>query len=61
MNEKGFNSDHINLQLTHQKRDKVEGAYNHAKYLEPRKEPTQWWTDYLDEQRAIGRNLPVAH
>jgi integrase len=55
LHENGFEDEHIELQLAHQKRNKVAAAYNHAKYLMQRKALMQWWADYLDEQLAKGR------
>jgi integrase len=55
LHENGFEDEHIELQLAHQKRNKVAAAYNHAKYLKQRKVMTQWWADYLDAQLAKGR------
>jgi integrase len=46
-----FESEHIDLQLAHMKRNKVSAAYNHAKYLKQRTEMMQWWADYLDQAR----------
>lgn len=55
LHENEFEDEHIELQLAHQKRNKVAAAYNHAKYLKQRKEMMQWWADYLDIQLASGR------
>lgn len=55
LHENGFEEEHIELQLAHQKRNKVAAAYNHAKYLKQRKAMMQWWADFLDEQFAKGR------
>jgi integrase len=52
LHENGFEDEHIELQLAHQKRNKVAAAYNHAKYLNQRKAMMQWWADYLDAQLA---------
>jgi integrase len=54
LHEEGFNHQHIELQLAHQERNKVSASYNHATYLEKRRHMMQWWSDYLDEQLAIG-------
>jgi integrase len=51
LHEKGFDHEHIELQLAHSKEDKVSGAYNYAKYLEPRTKMMQAWADALDELR----------
>ncbi len=52
LHEKGFDHDHIELQLAHSKVDKVSGAYNYAKYLEPRAVMMQAWADALDQLRG---------
>jgi integrase len=54
LHENGFEDEHVELQLAHQKRNKVAAAYNHAKYLKQRKSMMQWWADYLDAQLAKG-------
>jgi hypothetical protein len=36
LHESGFEEAHIELQLAHMKRNKVAGAYDHAKYLKQR-------------------------
>lgn len=53
LNERGYNSDHIEKQLAHVERNSVRGAYNHAKYLDQRRVMMQEWADYLDELRQI--------
>ena len=47
LHEKGFESEYIEAQLAHQKRNKVSAAYNHAKYLVQRRELMQWWARYF--------------
>lgn len=58
--EHGFEKAHVELQLAHSNDDKVEAAYNHAKYLQQRSTMMQWWADYLDTELAKGRNKVVA-
>lgn len=53
LHEKGFEHEHIELQLAHSKEDKVSGAYNYAKYLEPRAVMMQAWADALDQFRGL--------
>ena len=54
LNEKGFNADAIERQLSHMERNKIRGAYtHHAQYLDDRKEIMQWWADYLDGLKRI--------
>ena len=48
LHERGYNHDHIELQLAHTKRNAVSAAYDHAVYLEPRARMMQDWADYLD-------------
>lgn len=55
-----FEEDWIEMQLAHVQRNKVKGAYNHAKYLKQRTAMMQWWADYLDEQLAKGRRALAA-
>ena len=56
LNEKkldwGFDADIIEAQLAHKEQNTVRDAYNHASYLEKRREMLQVWADYLDELRA---------
>lgn len=54
LHENDFADEHIELQLAHQKRNKVAAAYNHARYLSQRASMMQWWADYLDTQLAKG-------
>lgn len=55
-----FEEDWIEMQLAHVERNKVKGAYNHAKYLKQRTVMMQWWADYLDGQLAKGRRVLAA-
>ena len=55
LHENDFADEHIELQLAHQKRNKVAAAYNHARYLSQRASMMQWWADYLDAQLAKGQ------
>ncbi|EDQ6556269.1 tyrosine-type recombinase/integrase [Salmonella enterica subsp. enterica] len=49
LHEKGFNSAWIEAQLAHADRNTIRGTYNHAQYLDGRREMLQWYADYLDE------------
>ncbi|NKB64971.1 MAG: tyrosine-type recombinase/integrase [Gammaproteobacteria bacterium] len=54
LNEKGFNPDAIERQLSHSERNGVRAAYiHHAHYLEERKEMMQWGADYLVEKAGV--------
>lgn len=48
LNERGFNRDVIERQLSHVEGNSVRRAYNHAEYLEERENLMQYWADYLD-------------
>jgi len=49
LHEMGFNSDIIEMQLSHSDRNQSRKAYNHAQYLNERREMMQQWSDYLDK------------
>lgn len=49
LHEQGFNSDIIELQLSHTERNKVKASYNFAKHLPQRHQMMQWWADYLQK------------
>ena len=51
LNEIGYLPDVIERQLSHLERNKVRAAYNHAQYLEKRREMMQFWSDHLNGQR----------
>lgn len=46
--EKGYEEDHIELQLAHAEDNKTKASYNHAKYLDDRKKMLQDWADIVD-------------
>lgn len=51
LNEKGFNRDAIERQLSHMERNNVRAAYiHHAEFLDERVSMMQWWADHLDER-----------
>lgn len=54
MNEMGFQDKYIEAQLSHADQNKARGAYNHAMYVEERREMMQAWADLLDELEAKG-------
>ena len=58
LHERGYNHEHIELQLAHAKRDQVSASYNHALYLEPRARMMQDWADYLDAIKTGAIVLP---
>lgn len=44
----GYRHEVVDRQLAHAPKDKIESAYDRAKYLEERKVMMQQWADYLD-------------
>lgn len=48
MNEHGWPADAIEVQLAHATGGSVRGIYNHAQYLEKRREMMQWWANWID-------------
>lgn len=49
LHEQGFNSAWIETQLAHVDKNAIRGTYNHAQYLDGRREMMQWYADYIDE------------
>jgi integrase len=56
-----FDEDWTEMQLAHVDRDRVRGAYNHAKYLDQRAVMMQWLADYYDELRKGRFIKPLAY
>ncbi len=48
LHEKGFNSAWIEAQLAHIDKNAIRGTYNHAQYMDGRREMMQWYADYMD-------------
>ena len=59
LNEQGWNSDVIELTLSHVDRNTVRTAYNHAERLSERREMMQAWADWLDGLRQKAQVEPV--
>lgn len=53
LNECGFSHDIIERQLAHADRNSIRGIYNHAQYLDKRREMIQWFADYIDRISRI--------
>lgn len=49
LNENGFKPDVIERQLAHCERNKVRASYNHAQYLQERREMMNWWGDFVEK------------
>lgn len=49
LHEQGFNSAWIETQLAHVDKNAIRGTYNHAHYLDGRRQMMQWYADFIDE------------
>ena len=47
LHEQGFNTAWIETQLAHVDKNSIRGTYNHAQYLDGRREMMQWYGDYI--------------
>jgi len=54
LHEQGFNSAWIETQLAHVDKNAIRGTYNHAHYLEGRREMMQWYADYMGSLECGG-------
>ncbi|MCC6209545.1 MAG: tyrosine-type recombinase/integrase [Burkholderiales bacterium] len=59
LNEAGYRPDVIEAQLAHVEENRVRAAYNHARYVEERRELMQHWADYLDAVRQSDNVIPI--
>lgn len=58
LNEMGFRDKVIEAQLSHLDNNRTRAAYNHAQYLEERREMMNGWADYLDAVQRTGKVIP---
>ncbi|EBF0854571.1 DUF4102 domain-containing protein [Salmonella enterica] len=56
LHEQGYNTAWIETQLAHVDKNSIRGTYNHAQYLDGRREMLQWYSDYIDSLEH-GRNV----
>ena len=54
LHEEGFNTAWIETQLAHVDKNAIRGTYNHAQYLDGRREMMQWYADYIGELEKGG-------
>ncbi|MCY1455797.1 Prophage integrase IntA [compost metagenome] len=61
LNGRGFNRDWIERQLAHGDKDEIRDTYNHATYLEQRREMMQAWADsiYAIQSPPSSRHEPI--
>ena len=48
LHEQGYASEWVETQLAHVDKNSIRGTYNHAQYLEARREMLQWYADNLN-------------
>jgi integrase len=59
LNELGFDSDIIELQLAHVDKNQIRATYNKAQWMEKRIAMMQAWSDYLDGLKNQGNVTPI--
>lgn len=61
LNEMGYRPDVIEKQLAHREQNAVRASYNHADYLEERRQMMQQWADLLGqlERQQTGKVIPI--
>lgn len=52
LDEQGYNTAWIELQLAHVDKNTIRGTYNHAQYLEQRRGMLQWYVEYIHSLSA---------
>lgn len=50
LHEQGFNSAWVETQLAHLDKNSIRGIYNHAQYLDGRKEMMQWYANLISSK-----------
>jgi integrase len=48
LHDQNYNTEWIERQLAHVDKNSIRGTYNHAQYLDGRREMLQWYADYMD-------------
>ncbi|MFV1939926.1 integrase arm-type DNA-binding domain-containing protein [Pseudomonas luteola] len=59
LNGRGYNKDWIERQLAHGDNDEIRDTYNHATYLEQRRQMMQDWADSIDALCAGANVVPL--
>jgi integrase len=59
LNELGYDSDIIELQLAHINKDRIRATYNKAQWMEKRTNMMQAWADYLDGLKNGADIVPI--
>jgi len=58
LNEQGFRDKVIEAQLSHKLKSDVEASYNHAQYLDERRDMLKQWGDYLEALKQGAEVIP---
>lgn len=58
LHEQGYNTAWIETQLAHVDKNSIRGTYNHAQYLDGRRDMLQWYADYM---QALENGENVVH
>ncbi|KLU14912.1 MULTISPECIES: tyrosine-type recombinase/integrase [Xenorhabdus] len=58
LHEQGYPSEWIETHLAHVDKNSIRGTYNHAQYLDGRREMLQWYADYM-EKLERGENVLI--
>lgn len=59
LNSRGYNRDWIERQLAHGDQDEIRDTYNHAHYLDQRRQMMQAWADQIDALCAGGNVVSI--
>ncbi len=59
LNERGWNKDAIERQLSHVDGNQIRDRYNYAQYLDERKKMMQHWADYLQSLEESPNLTPI--
>ncbi|MCS2150767.1 tyrosine-type recombinase/integrase [Scandinavium manionii] len=59
LHEQGYNTAWIEAQLAHADKNTIRSTYNHAQYLDNRREMLQWYADHIDELHRAATSLSV--
>ncbi|TBN45908.1 integrase arm-type DNA-binding domain-containing protein [Pseudomonas sp. BGI-2] len=60
LHEQGYPSEWVETQLAHVDKNSIRGTYNHAQYLEARREMLQWYADHLDVLSCSSAGASIA-
>lgn len=61
LNSRGYNRDWIERQLAHGDQDEIRDTYNHAHYLDQRRQMMQAWADSIDALYASENAATIKH